>query len=111
VNVGDEVLLLLLKRVHDGHITKFGGQYFDDGDRIWYGAAERAFQDLAEVGRLELTYPPDSGVWRAAEHGPAELVKGVHVGLSVAERTRRVTLSERGAAEYKALCERQQDGG
>jgi hypothetical protein len=35
-------------------------------------------------------------------------VKGVHVGLTKAETTWRVTLSERGAGEYKALCERQQ---
>jgi hypothetical protein len=33
VNVGDEVLLLLLKRVRDGHITEFCGFYFDDGQR------------------------------------------------------------------------------
>jgi hypothetical protein len=109
VNVGDEVLLLLLKRVHDGHITEYCGQYFDDGERIRYWAAEKALQTLAEVGpRLELTYPPDSGVWRAKDYGHGELVKGVHVGLTKAETTRRVTLSERGAGEYKALRERQQ---
>jgi hypothetical protein len=89
VNVGDEVLLLLLKRVHDGHITEFCGQYFHDGEPIRYWAAEDALQALAEVEpRLELIYPPDSGVWRAKDYGPGELVKGVHVGLTVAETTR-----------------------
>jgi hypothetical protein len=65
VNVGDEVLLLLLKRVRDGHITEFCGFYFDDGQRVSWRMVGCALQDLAEVGRLELIYPPDSGVWRA----------------------------------------------
>jgi hypothetical protein len=46
VNVGDEVLLLLLKRVRDGHITEsaasisttasgFPGAWLDAHSRIW----------------------------------------------------------------------------
>ena len=52
MNVGDEVLLLLLKRVHDGHITEFCGEYFDEGRRVSWHAVERAFQTLVEVGGL-----------------------------------------------------------
>ncbi|MDQ3765593.1 MAG: hypothetical protein M3460_30460 [Actinomycetota bacterium] len=58
------------------------------------------------MGRLELSYPPDSGARRAGEYGPGELVRGVHFGLTVAERTQRVSLTERGMTEYKALRER-----
>lgn len=59
------------------------------------------------MGRLKLIYPPDSGVRRAEEYGLGELVKGVHVDLTVAERTRRVVLTEAGLARYTALCEGQ----
>ena len=107
MNVGDEVLLSLLKRVHDGHITEYCGFSFDDGQRVSWHTVECAFQTLTEVGRLELIYPPDSGVWRVKDYGPGELARGVHVGLTEAEMTRRVALAERGLAEYKALCERQ----
>ncbi|MGH3934522.1 MAG: hypothetical protein ACRDS1_06025 [Pseudonocardiaceae bacterium] len=44
---------------------------------------------------------------RAEEYGLGELVKGVHVDLTVAERTRRVVLTEAGLARYTALCEGQ----
>ena len=64
LDVGDQVLLLL-ERVHDGHVTEFCGFYFDNGERIRYGAAENALQALVETGRLALTYPPGSGVLRA----------------------------------------------
>lgn len=36
LNVGDQVLLLLLQRVHDGAITERFGFYFDDGEQICY---------------------------------------------------------------------------
>ncbi len=111
LDVGDEVRLLLLERVHDGHITESRGFYFDDGQRVSWHTVNCGFQTLAEVGRLELTYPPDSGVLRAKDYGPGELVKGVHVGLTEAEVTRRVALTERGLREYKELCERQRAAG
>jgi hypothetical protein len=44
VNVGDEVLLLLLKRVRDGHITEFCGFYFDEASGFpgaWLDAHSR----------------------------------------------------------------------
>lgn len=56
----------MLQRVHDGHITEFFGNYFGDGRRISWHTVEGRLQALVEVGRLELIYPPDSGVWRAS---------------------------------------------
>ncbi|MGH3823490.1 MAG: hypothetical protein ACRDRA_11775 [Pseudonocardiaceae bacterium] len=106
LDVGEQVKLLLAERVHQGHITKCCGFYFDDGQRIWFHPAAAAYSTLVEVGRLELIYPPDSGVWRQADYGPGELVKGVHVCLTEAELARRVLLTERGLCEYKELCER-----
>ena len=70
MNVGDEVLLLMLQRVHDGHITEYCGFYFVEGQRVSWHSVECGFQTVAEVGRLELTYPPDSGVGRAKDYGP-----------------------------------------
>ncbi len=105
LDVGEQVKLLLLERVHEGHITEYCGFYFDDSRRIWFHSAEAAYSTLAEVGRIQLTYPPDSGVHRRKDYGPGELVYGVHVGLSRAETTRTVALTELGMQEYKQLAE------
>ncbi|HEX8933038.1 MAG TPA: hypothetical protein VF788_02340, partial [Pseudonocardiaceae bacterium] len=70
------------------------------GQRVSWHMVELGFQTLTEGGRLELTYPSDSGVWRAKDYGPDELARGVYVGLTEAETTRRVALAERGGAQY-----------
>jgi hypothetical protein len=38
VNLGDEVKLLILQRVHEGRVTRLDGFYFDAGARIWHYA-------------------------------------------------------------------------
>lgn len=106
LDVGDQIRLLLLERVCAGAISEFWGKYFDGGERIWR-LAEAALANLVELRRVELIYPPDSGVWRQKDYGPGELVYGVHVGLSVAERTRTAALTELGLREYEELRERQ----
>lgn len=98
--------MLLLQRVDDGAITKYGGFYFDAGRRINFFSAEHAYATLVEVGRLELVYPPDSGVHRQKDYEPGELVRGVHVGLTKAELTRTAVFTELGMREYKELLER-----
>ncbi|MGH3754037.1 MAG: hypothetical protein ACRDRP_15335 [Pseudonocardiaceae bacterium] len=106
LDVGDQVRLLLLQRVRAGAISEFWGTYFDGGGRIWH-LAQAALANLVEFGRVELIYPPDSGVWRQNDYGPGELVYGVHAGLSVADRTRTAALTELGLGEYEELRERQ----
>jgi hypothetical protein len=103
LNIGDQVLLLLLQRVHDGHITECCGFYFDEDRRVSWHTAEVGFQTLTELGRIQLTCPPGSGALRTAEYEPGELVYGVHVGLSAAERRRRASLTERGLTKYREL--------
>jgi integrase len=103
VNLGDEVKLLILRRVYENRVTRLDGFYFDDGQRIWHFATGEALGALAETSRARLLYPPGSGALRQQDYGPGELVAGVHFGLTVAERTRRVVLTERGLAEYEAL--------
>ncbi|MGH3837660.1 MAG: hypothetical protein ACRDSF_18455 [Pseudonocardiaceae bacterium] len=80
LDIGSQIELLLLQRVHAGHITEFCELYFDDGRRIWH-TATRALRTLTEVGRLALGEP-----------GP--------------DRSRPVALTEFGLDRYAALCER-----
>ncbi|HET9256183.1 MAG TPA: hypothetical protein VFO16_13415 [Pseudonocardiaceae bacterium] len=108
LNVGDEVKLLLLERVHAGHVSELRGQYLDGGQRIRFHPAEGAYSAWFELGRIELAYPPDSGVRRQQDYPPGELVQGLHVGLSTADLTRRVSLTEHGLLELTELRSRSQ---
>lgn len=85
LDIGEHIKWLLLDRVHQGRITKSYPNYLDDGRRIWY-TAEQAFATLVEVGLLQLGEPGPDGM-------------------------RPVSLTEKGLVKFKALCERQQDGG
>lgn len=95
LDLGAQVLLLMLQRVHDGHITEFCGGYFDEDRRI-SGPAVSGLAALVETGSLERRSS------RTPELENSPRIED-HVGLSVAEQTRRVRLTERGLAKYKAL--------
>lgn len=100
LDVGGQVLSLLLDRVRAGAITEFCGQYFDEGRQVSWHTVNLGFQALTETGSLHLV----SSRSPRLENSPR---LEDHVNLTVAERTRRVVLTERGLARYGELCERQ----
>ncbi|MDQ3760786.1 MAG: hypothetical protein M3460_03560 [Actinomycetota bacterium] len=83
LDVGSQIELLL-ERVHQARSTRLDGFFFDDGERIWHGATgvAVALDALVETGYLHLQSirPPE------LENSPR---LEDHVGLTVAERTRR----------------------
>lgn len=104
LDAGQQVKLLLLHKVHRGRITERFCAYYDDGARVWYWATH-AVRGLI-VGRLvELSYPPDSPA-RRLEFVPRGLELCAKLGLTEADVTRRVVLTERGMREYKRLVDR-----
>lgn len=79
-DIGTVVQLLLLERVYDGHITNYVNVYHDDGRPIWWPAAHILDGWLTDLGWLQRGEP-------------------------VPDRMRRVELTEKGQARYKALRE------
>ncbi len=81
LDVGERIMLLLLERVHDGHVTRSFDPYFEDDGRVVWHMVSVALAALLETGSLQL-------------------------GEAAPGRSRRVDLTEQGLVGYRELGER-----